>query len=191
MPEHPPTPPDRPGRSMVPFAQSVLDTYASEVQKTASVWRCFTDADLEYRPHPRSTHVGGILKHELLSARRFFGEFLGAPEPAAADTVPGEPGVRAFVDRLHAAAPPRLAFLAAQPEHWWLEPVPFFDVERQRAWIVWRRMLHSAHHRTQLTVYLRLLDRPVPPIYGPTADATWNGADPTTTIDAASRSRRP
>jgi len=28
---------------------------------------------------------------------------------------------------------------------------------------------------------------PVPPIYGPTADATWAGADPTRTVDAARR----
>lgn len=29
---------------------------------------------------------------------------------------------------------------------------------------------HFIHHRGQLTVYLRLLDVPLPPIYGPTAD---------------------
>jgi uncharacterized damage-inducible protein DinB len=29
---------------------------------------------------------------------------------------------------------------------------------------------HMAHHRGQLTVYMRLLDIPVPSIYGPTAD---------------------
>jgi uncharacterized damage-inducible protein DinB len=29
---------------------------------------------------------------------------------------------------------------------------------------------HLAHHRGQLTVYLRLNDAPVPPLYGPTAD---------------------
>ena len=29
---------------------------------------------------------------------------------------------------------------------------------------------HLAHHRGQLTVYLRLNDRPVPAIYGPSAD---------------------
>ncbi len=29
---------------------------------------------------------------------------------------------------------------------------------------------HSYHHRGQLSVYLRLLNVPVPPIYGPTAD---------------------
>lgn len=29
---------------------------------------------------------------------------------------------------------------------------------------------HSHHHRGQLSVYLRLLDVPVPSIYGPSAD---------------------
>jgi uncharacterized damage-inducible protein DinB len=32
---------------------------------------------------------------------------------------------------------------------------------------------HLSHHRGQLTVYLRLLDIPVPSIYGPTADEGW------------------
>ena len=32
---------------------------------------------------------------------------------------------------------------------------------------------HLSHHRGQLTVYLRLLDVPIPSIYGPTADEKW------------------
>lgn len=32
---------------------------------------------------------------------------------------------------------------------------------------------HLAHHRGQLTVYLRLNEIPVPSIYGPTADERW------------------
>jgi uncharacterized damage-inducible protein DinB len=32
---------------------------------------------------------------------------------------------------------------------------------------------HLVHHRGQLTVYLRLIDVPVPSIYGPTADEKW------------------
>ena len=32
---------------------------------------------------------------------------------------------------------------------------------------------HLAHHRGQLTVYLRLIDVPVPSLYGPTADEPW------------------
>lgn len=36
-----------------------------------------------------------------------------------------------------------------------------------------RRLIlhHLVHHRGQLTVYLRLLDRPLPALYGPTADS--------------------
>jgi uncharacterized damage-inducible protein DinB len=34
---------------------------------------------------------------------------------------------------------------------------------------------HLSHHRGQLTVYLRLLDVPLPAIYGPTADEGWGG----------------
>ena len=33
---------------------------------------------------------------------------------------------------------------------------------------------HLIHHRGQLSVYLRLLDVPVPSIYGPTADEPWS-----------------
>jgi uncharacterized damage-inducible protein DinB len=84
-------------------------------------------------------------------------------------------------------AGPRLPFLAEQEPAWWQQRVPFFDVERERIWIFWRRILHTAHHRTQLTVYLRLLDRTVPSTYGPTADVTWEGADPTHGADSAGR----
>ncbi len=92
-----------------------------------------------------------------------------------------------FAERMRQLALPRLAFMAPRDEAWWLERVPFFDVERERIWVFWRRVLHTAHHRTQLTVYLRLLERSVPATYGPTADVTWAGADPTLTEEAAGR----
>jgi len=95
--------------------------------------------------------------------------------------------VATATDRLVALALPRLAFLAAQPSPWWMEHVPFFDVERTRAWVFWRRVLHTAHHRTQLTVYLRMMDRAVPATYGPTADVRWDGADATHSVEAAGR----
>ena len=174
-------------RASDPAFQHLLDVYVSEVNKIASVWRGFDDGVLDYRPHPKSTSVGDTFKHELLSARRFFGAFLGLPEPDAAEVVPAPITVGACVTRLGAFAQARLPHLAQATRDWWDRPVPFFDVERTRVWVFWRRVLHSAHHRTQLTVYLRLLDRPVPPIYGPTADATWSGADPTRSVDAARR----
>jgi DinB family protein len=174
-------------RAADPSHQHLLDVYASEINKTASVWRAFDEGTLGYAPHPKSTTVGDLFKHELLSGRRFFGEFLGLPEPDAASVVPTPIAVDACVARLGQLARTRLRHLAAAPPLWWDAPVPFFDVERARVWVFWRRVLHSAHHRTQLTVYLRLLDRPVPPIYGPTADVSWSGADPTRSVDAARR----
>lgn len=170
-----------------PLLQHVLDIYASETNKVIAVWSEFTAEDLAFRPHSRSSTVADIIKHQLLSERRFFGEFLGAPEPPPGDVLPQGQHLQQYVDRLRQLALPRLAFLAGRPEAWWLERVPFFDVERQRIWIFWRRVLHTAHHRTQLTIYLRLLNRPVPPTYGPTADVTWDGADPTQTSEAARR----
>jgi uncharacterized damage-inducible protein DinB len=167
--------------------QHLLDVYASEINKTASVWHAFDAATLGFRPHPKSSTVADIFKHELLSGRRFFGEFLGLPEPDAASVVPDPITVEASVARLADLARARLPHLARGSRAWWEEPVKFFDVERARVWVFWRRVLHSAHHRTQLTVYLRLLERPVPPIYGPTADVSWTGADPTRTVDAARR----
>ena len=174
-------------RASDPADQHLLDVYASEINKTASVWHAFDSGALGFRPHPKSTPVSDIFRHELLSGRRFFGEFLGLPEPDAALVVPDPITVDASVERLATLARARLPHLAGASRAWWAEPVTFFDVERPRVWVFWRRILHTAHHRTQLTVYLRLLDRPVPPIYGPTADVSWTGADPTRSVDAARR----
>lgn len=170
-----------------PLLQHALHTYASETNKVASVWSLFSDDDFAFRPHTRASTVGEIFKHQLLSERRFFGEFIGAPEPPAAEVLPSSLTIHSAASRLVELARPRLSFLAGQRAEWWTTRVPFFDVERERVWVFWRRVLHTAHHRTQLTVYLRMMDRPVPPTYGPTADVQWAGADPTLSVEAASR----
>jgi uncharacterized damage-inducible protein DinB len=174
-------------RASAPVFQHLLDTYASETNKVVSVWRELTPEDFPFRPHPRSSSVEDIMKHQLLSERRFFGEFMGLPEPPPAQILPQPGSPESLARRLLQLARPRLDYLALKDETWWLEMTPFFDVQRQRIWIFWRRVLHTAHHRTQLTVYLRLLGRSVPSTYGPTADVTWKGADQTTTIEAAER----
>jgi uncharacterized damage-inducible protein DinB len=43
-------------------------------------------------------------------------------------------------------------------------------LEQPRHDVIRDTFLHSAHHRGQLTVYLRLLGAKVPSVYGPTAD---------------------
>jgi uncharacterized damage-inducible protein DinB len=52
------------------------------------------------------------------------------------------------------------------------EQVLFTD---ERGMVIRQTINHFSHHRGQLTVYLRLLDVPVPSIYGPTADEGWGG----------------
>ena len=118
-----------------PLFQHLLDTYVSETNKVASTWKQFNDEDLAYKPHPRSSTVGDILKHQLLSERRFFGEFLGTPEPAPDKVLPGTFTVESATDRFIELAQARIGFFAAQQEGWWLETVPFFDVRRQRIWV--------------------------------------------------------
>jgi uncharacterized damage-inducible protein DinB len=43
-------------------------------------------------------------------------------------------------------------------------------MEQRRQDVIRDTFLHSAHHRGQMTVYLRLLGSKVPSVYGPTAD---------------------
>lgn len=167
--------------------QHLLKTYASEANKLNSVWTEFAADDLSFRPHPSSSSVGEIIEHELLSERRFFAEFLGLPEPPANEVLPATKTPPAYANRMIELSRRRLAFLAEQNEEWWLAEVPFFDVRRERIWVFWRRVLHTVHHRAQLGVYLRLVGKKVPSIYGPSAEETWEGADPTRSVAAAGR----
>jgi uncharacterized damage-inducible protein DinB len=174
-----------------PVFQHAVVTYASETNKTASVWRAVPDALLDFKPHEKTNTIRAILAHQLLSERRFFAQFVGTAEPAVEEVLPpGErPGVAAYLEKYVGLARRRLPQLAAGTREWWLEERPFFGgLVRQRAWVFWRRVLHTCHHRTQLQTWLRLAGHePVPAIYGPSGDVTWDEADPTYSPEAARR----
>ena len=163
-------------RASNPLFQHVLDTYASEADKVISVWRCFRAGRPEFsapsqvinrRRDPEApTPVGTPVLRRIR----------GHTEPPAAEVLPTTQELNAYIRRMEQLARPRLAFFATQTADWWLQDVPFFGLTRQRIWVFWRRVLHTCHHRTQLTVYLRLLNKPVPSVYGPTTDQTWEGA---------------
>lgn len=53
---------------------------------------------------------------------------------------------------------------------WSLKAGPHTIMTMPRNEVVRQTINHLCHHRGQMTVYLRLLDVPVPSIYGPTAD---------------------
>jgi uncharacterized damage-inducible protein DinB len=173
-----------------PMFQHVVTTYASETNKTASLWRAVPDELLEYTPHEKSNTVRAILVHQILSERRFFAQFIGTEEPPVETLLPpGEsPSVPAYLDKYLGLARARLPQLARASAEWWLSEMPFFGgLQRQRIWTFWRRVLHTCHHRTQVQTWLRLAGRPVPSIYGPSGDVTWNDADPTYSVEAAGR----
>jgi uncharacterized damage-inducible protein DinB len=181
-------------RAAEPVFQHLVTTYVSEVNKTVSVWRAVPDTLLDYRPHEKTNTIRAILVHQLLSERRFFAEFAGLKEPPVEDLLPAgdRPVVTAYVERLVGLARRRLPQFAEGTTAWWLEPREFFGgLRRERIWVFWRRVLHTCHHRTQVQTWLRLAGHePVPAIYGPSGDVTWEGADPTYSAEAARRGAR-
>src|SRR5712671_1398351 len=88
-------------QAVEPVFQHVLTTYASEANKTVSVWRAVPDNLLDFKPHERTNPIRTILVHQLLSERRFFAQFVGTEEPPVEDLLPpGEkPLVRAYIDK--------------------------------------------------------------------------------------------
>jgi uncharacterized damage-inducible protein DinB len=174
-----------------PVFQHAVTTYASETNKTVSVWRAVPDSLLDYRPHEKTNPIRTILVHQLLSERRFFAQFVGTEEPPVEALLPSgdRPVVQAYIERYIGLARRRLPQFASGTTTWWLEGRPFFGgLRRERIWVFWRRVLHTCHHRTQVQTWLRLAGHePVPAIYGPSGDVTWDEADPTYSPDAARR----
>src|SRR6186997_3001315 len=98
-----------------PTFQHVLATYASETNKTVSVWRVIPDNLLDFKPHEKTNPIRTILAHQLLSERRFFGQFVGTQEPPVEELLPpGEkPTVQAYIDKYLWLVKGRLPQLAA------------------------------------------------------------------------------
>jgi uncharacterized damage-inducible protein DinB len=173
-----------------PLFQHVVSTYASETNKTASIWRAVPAELLDFKPHEKTNAIRTILVHQLLSERRFFAQFVGTHEPPVEELLPAgaTPTVQDYIDKYLWLARARLPQFAGATAEWWMGEMPFFGgLRRQRMWTFWRRVLHTAHHRTQVQAWLRLAGQHVPAIYGPSGDVHWDAADPTYSLDAAKR----
>jgi uncharacterized damage-inducible protein DinB len=146
----------------------LLETYDTERLKILSVWSQFRDDDLRFRPEPRARTPHEQMVHQCVSEdiwmKGMLGIDLGVPPLPAEETRLG------FLHVYAAASAQRLERLRGMPDDWFEGLTRFFDVERTRAWVLTRRIAHSAHHRGQLTTYLRLLGRSLYSTYGPTAD---------------------
>lgn len=149
----------------------LVDTYETERLKVLSTWAAFRDDDLPVRPHATDRRGRSLLEHmvhqcvsENLWFRDILGVEVGAPPLPAAETR------LEFLRRYADDSARRLAALERADEAWWEAEVRFFDVPRTRAWVMVRRIAHTAHHRGQQVALLRMLGREVYSTYGPTAD---------------------
>ncbi len=154
----------------------LIDTYDTERLKTLNVWSMFKDEDLLTRPQPLGERDRNPLEHMIHQClgedkwfRLMFGIDVGAPP------LPSQETRLEFIKRYADASEKRLAALKAKDKAWWEEEVTFFDVKRTRAWIMVRRVAHTAHHRGEQTMILRMLGREPHSVYGP---STYTGGLP-------------
>jgi len=151
--------------------QFLVDTYETERLKVLGVWSMFEDADLPIRPHPvdrRGRNLHEQMVHQCVSENLWFKNMLGID--VGAPPLPSVETRLEFIKRYAEDSGKRLEALRTKDEAWWEESVTFFDVTRSRAWVMIRRIAHTAHHRGQQTAMLRMLNRDVWSTYGPTAD---------------------
>ena len=151
--------------------QFLVDTYGTEIIKVLSVWSMFDDADLLRRPRSDDSRGRNLLEHmvhQCVSEDIWFKTMLGIL--VTDNPLPAEEKRIAFIRAYAQNSRSRLAALSAKEEAWWEGEASFFDVRRQRLWIMTRRLTHTAHHRGQQTVLLRILKHDLHSTYGPTAD---------------------
>ena len=146
----------------------LIETYRTERLKTLSVWSQVPDDRMSFRPEPRARTPHEHMVHQCVSEDTWMRNMLGIGVSLPA--LPAEESRRSFLEHYAAASGERLAQLQQKPETWFEEETTFFDVKRTRAWVLTRRLMHSAHHRGQLTSYLRLWGQPLYSTYGPSAD---------------------
>ena len=150
----------------------LIDTYDTERLKILSVWSTFLDEDLAIRPHPldkRDRNAREHMVHQCLSENKWFCNMLGID--VGAPPLPAPETRIEFLKRYAEDSGKRLAIFKEKDKAWWEVEVSFFDVKRTRAWILLRRITHTAHHRAEQGVLLRLLGRVNYSVYGPSIDS--------------------
>jgi uncharacterized damage-inducible protein DinB len=146
----------------------LVETYRTERLKTLGVWLQLPDERMGFRPEPRARTPLEHMVHQCVSEDTWMKNMLGIA--ASRPALPAHETREAFIEHYGACSAERYGILARQPDDWYGGDVTFFDVKRSRAWVLTRRLTHSAHHRGQLTAYLRLWGQALYSTYGPTAD---------------------
>ena len=149
----------------------LVETYATERIKVLSVWSEFRDDELPRRPHPedpRGRSVHEQMVHQCVGENLWFMNMLGIDVGAA--PLPKPETRMSFIRQYAEDSGKRLAALQSKDDEWFEATTKFFDVERSRAWVMVRRLMHTSHHRGQQMAMLRMFRHDVHSNYGPTAD---------------------
>jgi uncharacterized damage-inducible protein DinB len=155
----------------------LLAEYDHEVATTRKLLERLPDDKLSWKPHQRSMSLGGLATHlcnipnwarVILEASHF--DLAASPPHLEPKTSRAE--ILTFFDT--STTETRRAMDKSDPEYltlWALKRggQEMFSMPRITAFRTFV-LYHLVHHRGQLSVYFRLNDIPVPPIYGPTAD---------------------
>jgi uncharacterized damage-inducible protein DinB len=156
--------------------EALLAELARETPVTRRVLERVPGERLSWKPHPKSMTLGALALH-IAVLPGAVAEFISEPARELPSFDPPEATSKAqILDGLEhsiATAKARLeAWTDADLRAEWRmtrEGATLFALPRVE--IVRSLMLnHWYHHRGELLVYLRLLDVPVPSVYGPTAD---------------------
>ena len=160
----------------MPIAESLAAELTREAAVTRRVLERVPESQLAWRPHAKSMTLGELAFH-IAHLPRGIAELL-ANLDAEVPTVPlrDDASVAEILSTLDESVPFAKETLLSWGDEglaakWRMTRQGKTLMEMPRIGMVRGVMLnHWYHHRGQLTVYLRLLDVPLPSIYGPTAD---------------------
>lgn len=161
-----------------PATAALLADVDQEMAATRRLLERVPDTAFAWRPHARSATLGGLANHLALIPRWGLSILTRDAHDLAAPTPPPEP-LTTMADLLgrfdRHVADIRTALVEASDAHlaapWALRRGSHLILSVPRMGAVRSFVLHHLiHHRGQMTVYLRLRDVPLPPLYGPTAD---------------------
>ena len=158
---------------------AMLQEFENEAKTTRRVLERVPPDKLTWRPHPKSMSLGELALHVAMSPgyiaenwacqdSRDFGKGGGKPpEPTSTQEIVAahDEGVIKTKNALAKIGDAGLS----EPWTATMNGATVFNMSKA---VLIRSLVmnHTLHHRGQLSVYLRLLDVPVPSIYGPSAD---------------------
>ncbi|MET0626428.1 MAG: DinB family protein [Pyrinomonadaceae bacterium] len=164
---------------------SMCESLAAEMRQEAKTTRRLLErvpeASLGWKPHEKSMTLGRLAAHvaelpELIVPALLRPEF----DFGSGDFKPFDPKSTAeLLEKFDRNIETTAGLLEKQPddkmgEPWKLRNGEHVLFEMPRGMVVrFIGLNHVIHHRGQLSVYLRMLDVPLPSVYGPTADEGW------------------